>query len=108
MPMTLAELLALLPDNNTGDIDAADLRTIVTELFDNTATVLAEAQANTGQIVNNDARLDALENQAPGGGGATVAGRWQINPIANDTPGGMQVSASSGVWTDATWLRFAK
>jgi hypothetical protein len=31
--MTLAELLALLPDNTTGDIDAADLRTIVTELY---------------------------------------------------------------------------
>jgi hypothetical protein len=30
--MTLEELLALLPDNTTGDIDAADLRTIVTEL----------------------------------------------------------------------------
>ena len=31
--MTLDELLALLPDNTTGAIDAADLRIIVTELF---------------------------------------------------------------------------
>ena len=31
--MTLDELLALLPDNTTGAIDAVDLRTIVTELF---------------------------------------------------------------------------
>jgi hypothetical protein len=31
---TLDELLALLPDNTTGKIDAADLRTIVTELWD--------------------------------------------------------------------------
>lgn len=30
--MTLDELLALLPDNDSGEISAADLRTIVTEL----------------------------------------------------------------------------
>jgi hypothetical protein len=33
MPMTLDEMLALLPDNNTGAIDAIDIRTIVTELY---------------------------------------------------------------------------
>jgi hypothetical protein len=31
--MTLEEMLALLPDNTTGAIDAADLRAIVTDLF---------------------------------------------------------------------------
>jgi hypothetical protein len=31
--MHLDELLALLPDNTTGEIDAADLRTIVTDLW---------------------------------------------------------------------------
>ena len=31
--MTLDELLALLPDNDTGEISAADMRTIVTDLF---------------------------------------------------------------------------
>jgi len=31
--MTLDELLALLPDNDTGEISAADLRTIVTDLY---------------------------------------------------------------------------
>lgn len=31
--MTLDELLALLPDNTNGDITAADLRTIVSELY---------------------------------------------------------------------------
>ena len=31
--MTLDELLALLPDNDTGDIGADDLRTVVTELY---------------------------------------------------------------------------
>jgi hypothetical protein len=33
MAMTLTDLLALLPDNTTGEISAADMRTIVTELF---------------------------------------------------------------------------
>ena len=31
--MTLDDLLALLPDNTTGQISAADMRTIVTELY---------------------------------------------------------------------------
>ena len=31
--MTLDDLLALLPDNTTGAISAADMRTIVTELY---------------------------------------------------------------------------
>ena len=31
--MDLDDLLALLPDNNTGSIDASDLRTIVTALW---------------------------------------------------------------------------
>jgi hypothetical protein len=34
--MTLASMLALLPDNTTGEIGADDMRTIVTELFDRT------------------------------------------------------------------------
>lgn len=32
MPMTLDEMLALLPDNDTGQISAADMRAIVTDL----------------------------------------------------------------------------
>jgi len=35
--MNLDEMLALLPDNNSGEIDAADLRAIVTQLFNDTA-----------------------------------------------------------------------
>ena len=31
--MDLADLLALLPDNSSGEISPADLRTIVTELY---------------------------------------------------------------------------
>jgi hypothetical protein len=36
--MTLDEMLALLPDNTTGEISAADMRTIVTDLFEKANT----------------------------------------------------------------------
>lgn len=41
MPMTLAELLALLPDNSSGAIGADDMRTVTTELY--TQGVVADA-----------------------------------------------------------------
>lgn len=56
MAMTLEELLALLPDNDTGDIDAADLRTIVTELATATATV-------AGALFQTNQNFDALFSQ---------------------------------------------
>lgn len=37
--MTLDEMLALLPDNDSGEITAADLRTIITELYQLASTV---------------------------------------------------------------------
>ncbi len=45
--MGLDEMLALLPDNTQGDISAADMRAIVTELHT--------------YVQNNEARVDALE-----------------------------------------------
>jgi hypothetical protein len=36
--MTLDEMLALLPDNTTGEISAADMRAIVTDLFEKANT----------------------------------------------------------------------
>src|SRR5262245_21878532 len=42
--MTLDELLALLPDNTTGEISPADMRTIVTDLF-NAAHTLGDSYA---------------------------------------------------------------
>lgn len=42
--MTLDELLALLPDNQHGDISASDLRTIVTELYGPLANEFRVAQ----------------------------------------------------------------
>lgn len=65
----LDDLLARLPDNNTGAIDADDLRYIVTELYNYTATVqttlndvvvtgLPAAQAAISDL---DDRVTALE-----------------------------------------------
>lgn len=61
--MTLEELLALFPDNTTGDISAADVRTAITELFNTTAAVKATADANAAQIVTLGSNMDALFSQ---------------------------------------------
>jgi hypothetical protein len=66
---TLADLLALLPDNRSGEISAADLREVVTGLWEYTAQVqaalsdvvvtgLPAAQQAIGDL---DARVTALE-----------------------------------------------
>src|SRR5215204_1236659 len=66
--MTLEELLALLPDNDTGAIDAADLRTVVTELWQvaNTQALMfvydyATSAAPTAGKVNIEWALSATE-----------------------------------------------
>lgn len=90
--MTLEELLALLPDNTTGAIDADDLRTIVTELWNQGAAI--------------QARVAALETRDGGDGYlATVNGRWQVNPTPGN-PGGKQMSADQASWAMASVLRF--
>jgi len=43
--MTLEELLALIPDNDAGAIDADDLQTIVTELFNRAGNTMGQAFA---------------------------------------------------------------
>lgn len=92
--MTLDELLALLPDNNTGAIDAADLRTIVTELWNDGAKI--------------EARVSALEVDSGGGSDSSisVSGIWQVNPQVDATPGGKQVTSDTALWTNTTLLRF--
>jgi hypothetical protein len=67
---TLEELLALLPDNTTGAIDAADLRTIVTDLYTTSAALLDElstldSQVSevTGQTAQNTANLSAVTGE---------------------------------------------
>lgn len=95
---TLAELLALLPDNTTGEISAEDMRTVVSGIWDEFATGFAV----------NDGRISALENSGAATG-PSVTGIWQINPQAGAVPGGMQITSDTGEITLATsWLRFAK
>lgn len=62
--MTLEEILALLPDNSVGAIDAADLRTAVTELWARSSTV--------GQV------FSYRWATSPGPGTGRVAGPWVI------------------------------
>ena len=100
--MTLDEMLALLPDNQTGDIDAADLRTIVTELFNDTAA-LQTAVGNWATTTN--ARIDALEDATASG--RTVAGVYRLDVTPSGDPGNGQVTTNSGALVSAVSLRFA-
>ena len=85
---TLDDLLAMLPDNDTGAIDAADLRAIVTALWDN------DADLNT--------RVTALEEQADL---ATETGAWQYNS-SPPPPSGSQVRLDSDDLPVATQAAF--
>jgi hypothetical protein len=57
--MTLDEILELFPDNSTGEISAADIRTALTALYEDTEAVALE-------VAGHDARLDALEAETEG------------------------------------------
>lgn len=96
--MTLDEMLALLPDNTTGAISAADIRTIVTELFNYTAEV--------------EARVGAIETGSTGGGGGSdtisVAARWQIQNVPDFHPADGQVGCDTGSFSTASVLRFGR
>src|SRR5262245_60262982 len=108
--MTLDELLALLPDNTTGEIDAADLRTIVTELFNKTAAVQTEADANSASIVNvegavgdwaatTNARIDALEAQS---NTHSIAGVYRLTATPGADPNDGNLSTDTGALNTAT------
>lgn len=116
MAMTLAELLALLPDNTTGDIDAADLRTIVTELFNTTAALQAEADLTvtnmntlTSELENwaatTNARIDALEQATASG--HTVSGVYRLNSTPSGDPATGQVTTNTGALDTAASIRVA-
>jgi hypothetical protein len=101
--MTLNELLALLPDNDSGEIGAADLRTIVTELFNRDDQVAAVMQTqldalgqtdnlHNDQIADLTARVAMLEER---GDIAVQAGAWQFSD-APPPPTGSQVRLDSG------------
>lgn len=89
--MDLEEMLALLVDNTSGDISAADMRTIVTGLYDNTAAL--------------SAKVDSIEQ---GSEWIAVSGEWMFNPIAAAEPAGPQFTSDLGSLPGASWLRFAE
>lgn len=75
---TLDDLLALLPDNTSGDISAADLRTIVTELY-NDANTRSESYA-----------YDFTTDVTPATGKVATDQGWQMSVttlLLNETTG---------------------
>lgn len=56
--MTLDDLLALLPDNTSGAIDAADLRTVVTELWNKAAAADALPAVYAGGLTADGTLVD--------------------------------------------------
>src|SRR5262245_30769071 len=72
---TLDDLLALLPDNTTGAIDAEDLRTIVTALWDNDAALYSTGQSELQAL---KARVSALE-ETTNTHGASFPFTWATN-----------------------------
>lgn len=63
-------MLALLPDNTTGDISAADLRAIVTDLYTIASTVGASYP------------FEWVNNPAPASGKVSVTGGWSTAATA--------------------------
>jgi hypothetical protein len=66
MAMTLDEMLALLPDNSTGQISAADLRSIVTDMY--------HLAASLGQAFSY---VWETSDTSPGSGKVTMDQPWQ-------------------------------
>lgn len=77
--MTLDELLALLPDNTIGEISAADLRTIVTDLF-------TAAHAVGDRVAYGWSASDS----SPPNGKLFLSGGWTM------TPGTAAISETTG------------
>ena len=68
--MTLAELLALIPDNETGDIGADDLRTIVTDLYGAAHTAI------------DHFAFEWTTSATPAAGKAGLTGGWTMSATA--------------------------
>src|SRR5262245_33668806 len=104
--MTLDELLALLPDNTTGEISPADMRTIVTDLY-HAAHSASDAYAYRWST-----------SAPPGSGHVTMDQPWQlfaskalISELTDDgiTPGfgAIDSAVAARVWiTGAGGLEF--
>lgn len=76
---TLDELLALLPDNTTGAIDAEDLREVVTGLFNNSETNAANIDSHESQIEGLAGRVELLESRSDS---VAVSFPWQYSNSA--------------------------
>jgi hypothetical protein len=95
---TLDELLALLPDNDVGAIDAADLRAVVEGIFELGAAVEARVSA---------LELEVADLAGSVGTGVSVTGLWSIDTRVNATPNTKSVTCDTGIFDTASWLRFA-
>jgi len=106
---TLQDLLDLLPDNSTGDIDAADLRTVVTDLWNQTVGVETEVTGNADAVAlwaaTTNARIDALEEAT--GGDRTVSAVYRLDAAPSGDPSGGEVTTNTGALATASSLRFA-
>lgn len=87
------DLLALFPDNSTGEISAADMRQAMTLI------------AEVGQ--GNQARITALEQQVPTVG-VSVSGVWQIDPTPASVPSAGEVTCDTGLFGTASYINFDK
>src|SRR5262245_24638996 len=92
------------------------MRTIVTELWNQTAAVQGEADANAASIgttreevsewaATTNARLNALEQAT---GTRSAAGVYRLDVAPGGDPGNGEVCTSTGALdSQAQWLRFA-
>lgn len=86
------DLVALFPDNNSGEISAADMR--------ESMRLISEA------LSQEAARITALEQAIPTVG-VSISGIWQLNASPDGVPGGEQVTCDTGTFGTATVLHFA-
>lgn len=108
---TLAEILALLPDNTTGDIDAADVRAAVTALWGRTdgtdpveATLLDPAFVTTAHetgLVHWNADIGTMEVDLPVAGVRLQVGHETLLTVRNNSgatiPNGMPVRVTGAL-----------
>jgi 3D (Asp-Asp-Asp) domain-containing protein len=91
----LDDLLALLPDNSTGEISAADLRAVISGIWEEGAIVAA--------------RVSALEQTGGSGTGViSITGSWGINTNPDATPGTKTVACDTGNFSTASVLKISK
>ena len=86
--MTLDEMLALLADNTTGDISAADLRSVVTDLY---YAAMSEWSSRPYKWTNNS---------PPGSGSVALVGGWGTSATV------LQVSETDSDGATVAWGLF--